>query len=77
MFKTFTNNSRTWQLMLQNKQVTKNNYRVTNDLKKAKAFVTIVSNFDFSYEFETKKEFVIFSNDLLGVPLAYAFAFSL
>lgn len=71
------NNSQTWQQSLKNKEVTKNNFRATKDIKKAKAFVNAIANFNFCFEFESKKELVIFSSDLLEIPLSPAFTFSM
>jgi len=35
----------TWQKTLQNKEVLRNNYQVTGDIKKAKMFVKIVNEY--------------------------------
>lgn len=68
-------NAQVWQQTLKNREVAKNNYRVTKDIRKAKAFVAAVSNYTFSSEVNIAKEFIIFSGDLLAVPLNPLFAF--
>lgn len=69
--------AQTWQQTLKNREIAKNNFRVTKDMRKAKAFVSAVTNFTFSNEVTLVKEFIIFSSDLLAVPLDTFFVSSL
>ncbi len=38
--------AKTWQQALRSREITKNNYRVTGDMKKAKAFTRMVSQWN-------------------------------
>ena len=68
--------AKTWQQTLRKREIEKNNYRVTGDLKKAKIFVSLVSNFTFPPMDNQAFEHVIFSSDTLAVPLRPAYAIS-
>jgi hypothetical protein len=61
--------SQTWQQALRKKEVEKNSYRFTDNIKKAKAFAKILNNFTFCSDFKEFGEQIIFSRDLLDVPL--------
>ena len=82
MFQTYQNKNqsqflaRTWQKALQKREMQKNSYRATGDIKKAKAFVKMVSNFSFKTDFERATEHVIFSSEALAAPLRPAYLFA-
>jgi len=63
------NLSRTWQQAMKNREIAKNNYHATGDLKQAKDFVKMVSNFRFENTFEKLSEHVIFSTEDLAIPI--------
>jgi hypothetical protein len=67
--------SKTWQQALKRREIEKNNYHATGDIKKAKAFVAMVSNFTFPIKNEQETEHVIFSSEALAVPLVPAYTF--
>ena len=74
MFWTYQKNNeqyfaKTWQQTLRRREIQRNNYRVTGDLKKAKAFVTMLSSFTFRPMNNHSSEHVIFSKDALAIPL--------
>ena len=84
MFTIYTKNnqlqfiSNTWQQKLRNREMTKNNYRATGNIKKARAFVRMVQNMKSNYpnKMVLNSEHVIYSRDsLLGplIPFAYAY----
>jgi hypothetical protein len=62
------NSSQTWRQSLRNRVITKNNYRANGNIKKAKAFVHLFSEYSFSPAAITSAEQIIFPAD---VPLAY------
>ena len=76
MFYTNTKNyqtrhlAKTWQYALQKREVERNNYRITGDIKKAKAFVRMVENFTFKKEFSNSDEQTIFSKDPFAISPA-------
>jgi hypothetical protein len=83
MFYTNTKNyqtkhlAKTWQNALQKREIEKNNYHVTGDIKKAKAFVRMVENFTFKTDdFTQLVEKTIFSNDLLTIPISPLYLFA-
>ncbi len=67
MFQTYIKNyqsklsANTWQQSLRNKEIARNSYLTHGDIKKAKAFVNMVSNFKFQTIQQTPTEQVIFS----------------
>lgn len=66
--------AKTWQNKLCKREVCKNNYHAIGDIKKAKAFTSALASFSFSSDFARTVEHVIFSSDVLAVPLpAYAY----
>lgn len=66
--------AKTWQNKLSKREVCKNNYHATGDIKKAKAFISTFATFSFKSDFAQTVEHVIFSSDALAVPLpAYAY----
>ena len=81
MFQRFQKNhqsqylAKTWQQTLRKREITKNNYHATGDIKKAKAFVTMISNFTFQTN-TRDSEHVIFSSDAIAVPLRPAYVFA-
>ena len=68
--------AKTWQQALKQREIEKNNYRVTGDLKKAKSFVSLVSNFTFPETDNHASEHVIFSAYAFTVPLRLAYIFT-
>jgi hypothetical protein len=68
--------AKTWQNALQKREVERNNYHVTGDIKKAKAFVRMVENFTFKTDFSQLVEQTIFSNDLLTIPISPLYLFA-
>ncbi len=62
------NYSQTWQQSLKNKQVTKNSYQTYGDVKKAKAFVYMVSNYSCIPVSKVSNEKIIFSIDMVVTP---------
>lgn len=82
MFQTYQKNfqtrylARTWQQALKKKELAKNNYRATGDLKKAKAFVNTIMNYAPHTHFVSHGEHVIFSNDRLLEPLSPVYVFA-
>lgn len=66
--------SQTWKQALQKREMEKNNYHMTGNLKKAKAFVKMVGDFTFQTDFAKFGEQIIFSSDSLVIPLLPAFA---
>lgn len=67
--------ARTWQKSIRQREVERNNYHVTGDLKKAKNFVILVSNYTFPSEPRATFEQLIFSCEKLAVPLGLVYAF--
>ena len=71
MFQTFIKNYQAkniainWQQTLQKKEIVKNNYRVTGNIKKAKVFVNNITNYIPHTHFASHREHVIFSSEAL------------
>jgi hypothetical protein len=66
--------SKTWQLALKRREIEKNNFRATGDLKKAKAFVKMFENFRFHIDFVDfvqTVEHIVFPADSLTIPLLF------
>jgi len=64
--------SKAWQIALRRREVEKNNFRATGNLKQAKEFVKMVQNFRFHTEFADFAEVVehtIFPGDSIIIPL--------
>ncbi len=53
--------ARTWQQALQKREVERNNYHVTGDIKKAKEFVKMVDSFIFQTTIANTNEQIIFA----------------
>ena len=71
--------SKTWQLALRKREIEKNNFHATGNLKKAKAFVRMVENFTFHtnshfVDFAEAVEYTIFPGDPLTIPLRASYA---
>ena len=68
--------AKTWQQMLRKRQIEKNNYHATGNLKKAKIFVSLVSHFAFPSTENHESEQVIFSNQSIPLPGHQAYSYS-
>ncbi|HWY78833.1 MAG TPA: hypothetical protein VNW29_00590 [Candidatus Sulfotelmatobacter sp.] len=81
MFKTYQKNyqsknfAKIWKHALHNREIAKNGYHATGDIKKAKAFAKMVSTVVFRTDFESSTEHVIFSNTAWAIPLRAVFVF--
>jgi len=70
--------SHNWKKTLRNREIAKNNYRLSGDIKKANAFVKLVQNCSVKRNtvYHTFFETVIYSNDTNSVPLLPVFTFN-
>jgi hypothetical protein len=66
--------AKTWQKALRQREIEKNNFHATGDIKKAKAFVKMVNNFTFKTDFSKLGEQIIFSSESLVIPLLPVYA---
>lgn len=70
--------SKTWQVALRKREIEKNNFRATGDIKKAKIFVKMVENITFHTEltnFVETMEYTIFPEDSIIPILQYSMLF--
>ena len=64
-----------WQQTIRTREIAKNNYRVTGDVKKAKAFIKSVTTYKPHTHFAEHGEHVIFSNERLALATEPAYSF--
>jgi hypothetical protein len=69
-----TYSANNWEQTIKNREVAKNNYRATGDIKKAKAFVNSVVMYKPHTHFVEHGEHVIFSNQGLALAPEPAYA---
>jgi hypothetical protein len=67
------NSANSWKQILQKKQILKNNFRSTGDINKAKLFAKDIASYTPHTHFATHGEHVIFSSELLAIPLEPAY----
>ncbi|HSX09640.1 MAG TPA: hypothetical protein VLF93_05785 [Candidatus Saccharimonadales bacterium] len=62
-------NAKNWQTVLERKEIERNNFHATGNIKKAKEFVKLIERFNSQVTFVQPQELPLFSKESLAVPL--------
>jgi len=61
--------AKNWQTALERKEVERNNFHATGNIKKAKEFVKLVEGFNSQITFVQPHELTLFAKESIAVPL--------